>query len=729
MKKIITYLCSLILLAAIGMMAACRKNDSPVARPLAVSSYYPNSGNAGTLVTILGTGFPADSKVMFGDRAAEILNHNDTAMVVRAPENGQTGMLTLVTAGKTIEVGNYTYQELSVRSFFPTNGPAGMHIRISGAGFGNTATPAAVKINGVSATVVSVSDTLIVAEVPEKAGSGPVTVLVNGKSSSGAVFRFQSITGIKPLTGGPGTRVTISGSGFETTPAGNLVDFNGKPAQVVEASESRLVVIAPAEVTNGPVSVTVSGQKTPGPAFTIVPFPVIEQVTPLSGPKGLEMTISGLHFSTEADENIVTINGTAVPVKTATPTRLTLTIPGGTGDGKVVLSVNDQKVDGPLFRDQNLGIVQVSPATGLAGTKVTITGAGFSTIPGENIVTFNGVAATVESATETSLVVITPPALTSGALIVRRAALEAQAPAEFLRAGVQTIYGGPGTGSFISFTSTSIAVDSRGNVYVSNRGDGTIRKITPDGQMSVYAGTPNVLGGRNGTLAEATFGAINSLAVDADDNLYVSDNYSGPVIRKITPAGMVSTFKGSGLTYAGKLFIDGAGEVYITQMYQGILKVYASGATERMFAMTASDACVPAMDRRGYIYFMNDDYNPYLSMVTTAGAYTNQYIGASDMGYRDGGRLDAQFQFALGGVMVDKDNNLLILDKNNFAIRKFNSQSGEVSTMMKLSSGFADGSFAEAKLSANTGGFAMGKDGSIYILDISNAAVRKVFLR
>ncbi|SHM47697.1 IPT/TIG domain-containing protein [Chitinophaga jiangningensis] len=729
MKKIITYLISFLLLAAIGMMEACRKNDPPMAKPLAVNSFYPNSGNAGTLVTLLGSGFPADGKVMFGDRVAEVLNHNDTSMVVRAPENGQTGKLTLVTTDKTIEVGTYTYQQLSVRSFFPSNGPAGMHIRISGEGFGNTTSPAAVTINGVSATVVSVSDTLIVAEVPEDASSGPLTVVVDGKSSSGAMFRFQAIKAIKPLTGGPGTKVVINGSGFEAAPAGNLVDFNGKPAEVLEATESRLVVLAPADITTGPLSVTVSGQKIPGPAFTIVPSPIIEVVTPLSGPKGLEMSISGLNFSKEADENIVTINGTVVPVKTATATRLTLVLPGGTGDGKVVLAVNDQKVDGPHFKDQNLGIVQVMPATGLAGTKVTITGAGFSTVAAENIVTFNGIPATVESATETSLVVTTPAALTTGALVVRRAALEAHAPAEFLRAGVQTIYGGPGTGSFISFYATGIAVDSKGNIYVSSRGDGTIRKITQDGQVSVYAGIPNVMGTKNGTRAEATFGAINSIAIDAADNMYVSDQYTTPVIRKITPDGMVSTFIGSGLTYSGKLFLNKAGEVYITQMYQGMLKVYASGATEKLFNLTVSDVCQPAIDAAGNIYFMNDDYNSYLSRLAAGGGYTTDYLGSSDMGHVDGTRATARFQYGIGGLLMDKDNNMLILDRWNYAIRKYNLLSGEVSTMMKAGNGFADGSFDQAKFSSNTAGFAMDKEGSIYILDINNAAVRKVFLR
>ncbi|RAJ76643.1 IPT/TIG domain-containing protein [Chitinophaga dinghuensis] len=728
MKKILTYLCSLLLIVSIGLLEACRKNDSPVARPLAISSYYPNSGNAGTLVTVLGTGLVAKGKIMFGDKEGEILNSNDTSLVVRAPENGTTGKLTFITTDKTIEIGTYTYQSLSVHSFFPMNGSVGMQIRIAGEGFGSTSAPAEVTINGIKAVVVSVSDTLIVAEIPEKASSGAVTVKVNGKTSSGPNFRFQSVTGIKPLTGGVGTKVTVTGEGFEGTVAGNIVDFNGKAAKVLEVGPTKLVVEAPADVATGPVAVTINGQKTVGPVFTIVPLPVIAAVTPLSGPKGLDMTISGANFSAILDENVVMINGVVIPVKTATASKLTLTLPGGTGDGKVVLAVNDQKVEGPQFKDQNLGITMVNPATGLAGTKVTITGAGFSTVASENIVTFNGVPAVVESATETSIVVTTPASLTSGQLVVKRAALEAQAPNEFLRAGVQTLYGGPGTGSVINYATTSIAVDSKGNVYLSNRQDATIRKITPDGKVDIWAGKAGTFGNKNGTLADATFGSINSIVIDANDNMYVSEASSANAIRKIASDGSVTTLK-TGLGYAGQLFLNKAGEVYITQSYSGILKVYATGATEKPFGGSVGDACRPTIDAAGNIYFLNDDYNPYLSRIIGTGGMDYQYIGQSSDGYQDGPRLSAKFGPGIVGTLLDLEGNLLILDKWNYSIRKYNFSNGEVTTMMKAAGGFQDGAFDQAKFSVNVSGFTIAKDGSIYVLDMNNSAVRKIFLR
>lgn len=724
MKKIITYLC---LLVSICMMDACRKKDEVVQLPLAVTSYYPNSGNAGTLVTILGTGFPKDGKVTFGDAVATVLNQNDTTLVVRAPEDGQTGKLTLVTTDKTVDIGEYTYQELSVHSFTPANGAIGSQIRISGTGFGNASSPAEVTINGVPATVVSVSDTLIVAVIPKNASSGPVVVKVNGQSSTGANFQFQDIGSIKPMTGGVGTKVTINGSGFSTVTIGNVVEFNGKVAQILEASETKLLVVAPDGVTTGPIAVAVNGQKMAGPTFTIVPFPAINVVTPLSGPAGLEMSISGLNFSTIADENVVKINGTVVAVKTATANKLTLTLPGGTGNGKIVVAVNDQQVEGPEFRDQNLGITKVAPANGLAGTRVTITGAGFSTVAGENTVLFNGVAATIQSATETELVVVTPAALTTGDLVVRRAALEAKAAEEFRRAGVQTLFGGPGTGSGIDYATPALTVDASGNVYIGSRSNPTIRKITPAGVITTYAGKDNTFGSADGTLADATFSGIFGLDIDASGNMFVGDKGGTNSVRKITPGGVVSTYK-SGINSIARVFTDKAGLVYATQLYAGIVKIYATGATEQMLRTTASDNCKPAIDAAGNIYFLSDDYATYVSKVTPGSTPNIYFLGSDTYGYQDGPGSKAMFS-SIKGLAMDADGNLIIMDGFNYALRKYNFATGEVSTVMKLTNGFADGSFEEAKISGSVTDMAIGKDGAIYLLDTGNGAVRKIFLR
>ncbi len=187
------------------------------------------------------------------------------------------------------------------------------------------------------------------------------------------------------------------------------------------------------------------------------------------------MTITGDLFSALLDENKVLINGVDVPVQTATKTQLTLTLPGGTGSGKVQVIVNDQATEGPQFRDQTLGIAALTPDNGLAGTTVTISGTGFSTVPSDNLVYFNGVPAIVTAATATMLTLTAPPTLSTGDVKVTVNGVDALAPVPFKRAGVMTLAGGPASTVF-SNTIYGLALDSHGNVYVTDQTSKTVKK-------------------------------------------------------------------------------------------------------------------------------------------------------------------------------------------------------------------------------------------------------------
>jgi len=106
---------------------------------------------------------------------------------------------------------------------------------------------------------------------------------------------------------------------------------------------------------------------------------------------------------------------------------------------------------------------------------------------------------------------------------------------------------GQGTAAAFYFPN-SIASDASGNLYVTEYVTNLVRKIDPSGNVTTLAGS-GAAGQADSTGTSASFNGPSGVAVDASGNVYVADTYNN-VIRKITPAGVVSTYAGSGLAGA-----------------------------------------------------------------------------------------------------------------------------------------------------------------------------------
>ena len=151
-----------------------------------------------------------------------------------------------------------------------------------------------------------------------------------------------------------------------------------------------------------------------------------------------------------------------------------------------------------------------------------------------------------------------------------------------------------GFGSQARFNSPyGVATDNAGNVYVSDSANDTIRKITPSGVVSTLAGLSGHAGSTNGNGNDARFWNPQGLAVDDKGNIYVADTGNNTV-RKITPMGVVTTLAGlagaSGTTSGvgadacfnspGGVAVDRTGNIYVADTNNHAVRKMAFSASE-----------------------------------------------------------------------------------------------------------------------------------------------------
>ncbi|QHS54510.1 hypothetical protein GWR56_02725 [Mucilaginibacter sp. 14171R-50] len=284
------------------------------------------------------------------------------------------------------------------------------------------------------------------------------------------------------------------------------------------------------------------------------------------------------------------------------------------------------------------------------------------------------------------------------------------------------------------------ATDAAGNVYVSDSYNCSIRKITPDGEVTTIAGT-GALGNTDGPGNIAQFYAPAGLAVDATGNIFVAD-MGNNIIRKITPSGIVSTFAGSGsagynngtgtiasFSQPADIVIDGSGNLFVADMGNNLIRqitpagVVTTVAGSRFAGIasgqgTAASLNKPsgiARDAAGNLY-VTEPLNKTIRKISKDYMVTI-FTGGPD-----------SLSFAIGrpqAIKIDGSDNLYIADANGRILKIAADKTFSVLAGTTGTTGSADGAGGTASFN-DPRGIAVDNQGNVYVADYNNNRIRKI---
>ncbi len=296
--------------------------------------------------------------------------------------------------------------------------------------------------------------------------------------------------------------------------------------------------------------------------------------------------------------------------------------------------------------------------------------------------------------------------------------------------------GGPAAKATLNLP-TGLALGSDGSLYIAESGGHKVRRVAPDGSISTYAGKgADPLRGKNpdysGDNGPAVAAGLNEpwgLALDEDGNLYIADRGNGKV-RKVTAAGVITTAVGThqfGAKYEEGILATDAdlwGPTGVAVGPDGALyladpqfrRVFRVGADGRITTFAREGLNAPsglAFDSAGNLYVSDTGSNLVMvidrtgRMRTLAGSPTALYLG-------DGG-LAAEAKLSMPwGLAPDDQGGLYVADAEHFRVRKID-QGGRIETV----AGNGVLTYPEDSVTSGIrpGAVAVGRDGSLYYID------------
>jgi uncharacterized repeat protein (TIGR01451 family) len=303
-----------------------------------------------------------------------------------------------------------------------------------------------------------------------------------------------------------------------------------------------------------------------------------------------------------------------------------------------------------------------------------------------------------------------------------------------------------------------IALDAAGNLYIADRGNYRVRVVEVGGTMSTYAGD-GIFGysGDNGPAKNAELLSPAGVATDYSGDLYIADQIG--VVRMVNAGGTITTVAGNAnasLPFSGDggpaaladlatpwgIALDGSGNMYVADWENnrvrkitqaGVISTFAGNgmAAESGNGGPATSASVTtatlAVDSLGNVYLADAGV---VRKVDIATLNISTVAGTGVFGYSgdNGLAVNAELQGYLPGLAVDSQQNIYIADWNNQRVRKVTAATGDISTIAGTgTAGYSgDGGAAINAMLQHPAGLALDKNGNLYIADNGNCRVRMV---
>jgi hypothetical protein len=383
-----------------------------------VTNVSPASGTAGIQVTFTGTGFAAtqgSGNVWLGSTYGTVVSWSDTQVVAAVASGARSGTAQILQDGVWSDPINFTVVTPAVSSVTPVSGTAGTQVTFTGTGFGATQGGGNVWLGSTYGSVVSWSDTQVVATVASGAKSGTAQILQGGVWSD--VINFTVVTpavsSVTPTSGTAGTQVTFTGTGFGATQGSGNVWLGSTYGTVVSWNDTQVVATVVSGAKSGTAQILQGGVWSDAINFTVV-TPAVSSVTPISGTAGTQVTFTGTGFGATQGSGNVWLGSTYGTVVTWSDTQIVATIASGSKSGTAQILQGGVWSDPITFTVNTPQVTSVTPVRGPVGTQVTFQGSNFGATQASGNVWLGNTYGTVVSWSDTQVVATVAPGAASG---------------------------------------------------------------------------------------------------------------------------------------------------------------------------------------------------------------------------------------------------------------------------------------------------------------------------